>query len=146
MLVTLTVPDEVAEEYKKGALPGHSLEQTLGAQLIKYKACRPTDRFILVDPGARERLEKLTTQLPFKSAEDIVGAVEQLAGVHVGSIRLNWTPIQYRELKGKADRWGMSPEQYTEAVVRRILEEHLLSTTPRVGEMLEPTVAAGAKR
>jgi hypothetical protein len=138
--VTLTIPDDVATEYKAGAIPNHSLEQTLSAQLIRFRAVRPFDKFLMVPPAAREALEKLTTQLPITTAEALVAAVRSLAGVEIGHIRLDFTPSQLRELKTKADRWRMTPEQYVEGTVRRLLEDSILAACPRPGEML----AAGA--
>jgi hypothetical protein len=144
MIVQLQIPDSLAEGYKNTAPTGKTLEQVLVDQLQKFASARPDERFIIIGTAHREELEALTTQVPLQNAAQLVRAVRDLAGVEIGKIRLRWTALQLAEIKRKAERWGTTPELWVEANVRRILEEQVLSTSPRPGEMLEPKPAPAA--
>lgn len=148
MDITIRVPDDVAAQYKiyttEGDQAHGTVEQVMAAQLTRFASCPPAMPYVLIPPGAKRELEEAMNSLPILSGEDLIEKVRALAGVQVGDTRLGFTVAQLAELKSKAARWGKSVPEFVESVVRRILEEQLLATAPRPGEMLEAGRAAAA--
>lgn len=153
MDITIRVPDDVAAQYSiyvvEGDQASGTVEQVIVAQLTRFASCPPALPYVLIPPEAKRELEAAMNSLPILSGEDLIAKVRALAGVQVGETRLNFTVAQLAELKSKAERWGKAVPEFVEAVVRRILEEQLLATAPRPGEMLEaakvPAAAAPPK-
>jgi hypothetical protein len=137
MDITIRVPDDVAAQYRIYAGEGGKPEDAIVAQLTRFAACPPAMPYVLIPPGAKRELEAAMNSLPITSGEDLLAKVRALASLQIGEVRLNFTAAQLAELKGKAERWGKSVPEFVDSVVRRILEEQILATAPRPGEMLE---------
>jgi len=69
------------------------------------------------------RLEETLGIGATRSFEQLVKAVERLAAIKVGEIKLPFTPGQLTELKHRAEKRGRTIEQEMKAVVDRIRDE-----------------------
>jgi len=78
---------------------------------------------LVLTPAECARLEETVgvgnTQIPIT----FILAVERLAALHIGDVRLDFTPGQLAELKHRASKRGQTIEQTIKAVVDRIRDE-----------------------
>jgi len=78
---------------------------------------------LTLTPADCARLEQTTglgtTQIPIVFLQ----AVERLAALHIGDVRLDFTPGQLAELQHRAAKRGQTIEQTIKAVVDRIRDE-----------------------
>ena len=74
-------------------------------------------------PAECDRLEEITGFATTRSAPDLLAAVERLAAIKIGDIRLPFTPGQLHELQHRAQKRGRTVEQEMRAVVSRIEDE-----------------------
>jgi hypothetical protein len=102
---------------------GRLVVDVVGATKLK-------DRYEIVDPrslqitGAeRDRLEATTGVGSTRTAADLITAVERLAAISIGTIRVDFTPGQLEEIAYRAKKRGRSVEQELRAVVDRIKED-----------------------
>ena len=70
-----------------------------------------------------DRLEATTGLGSTRTPEDLVSAVERLACIHVGTIKIDFTPGQLEEIHQRATKRGRTIKQELQAVVDRIREE-----------------------
>lgn len=87
-------------------------------------------RYQKIEPGslrlpaaACEQIERTTGLGSTRSSEDLVAAVERLAAIEIGSVRIDFTPGQLEELRLRALKRGRSVQLEIKAVVDRIREE-----------------------
>lgn len=74
-------------------------------------------------PADCNRLEETTGLGTTQSAEALVKAVERLASIRVGDIRIEFTPGQLAELQYRAQKRGRSIAEEMKAVVDRLRDE-----------------------
>jgi hypothetical protein len=70
-----------------------------------------------------QRLEDRTGLGSTRSAEALIAAVERLASLSIGEVRLPFTPGQLEELVWRAQKRGRTLESEVQAVVNRIRDE-----------------------
>jgi hypothetical protein len=68
-------------------------------------------------------IEEITGLGTTRTPADLVKAVERLASIRIGDVRLPFTPGQLEELQHRARKRGHSVEQEMRAVVGRIEDE-----------------------
>jgi hypothetical protein len=76
-----------------------------------------------LSPGACNRLEETLGLGATRSPEFLTIAVERLASMQIGDIRIPFTPGQLAELQHRAEKRGRTVEAEMRAVVARIEEE-----------------------
>jgi len=69
------------------------------------------------------RLEETTGFASTRTVEEFLRAVERLASITIGDIRIPFTPGQLAELKHRAAKRGRTVEVEMQAVVDRIRDE-----------------------
>lgn len=69
------------------------------------------------------RLERTVGIGNARSGPDLVSAVERLAAISIGSIRIDFTPGQLAELQARAVKRGRTVEDEIRAVIHRIEDE-----------------------
>lgn len=124
MRLTLDLPDDLAAVYQEYCRANQPLEELLVVQLHKFRLASPKDRFLLLPPAARARLEEIIG-IPLTTADVLVRRVDALGVIRLGNIRLNFTMPQLREIKRRADLFGRTAEEYTAELVRVICERML---------------------
>lgn len=88
------------------------------------------DRYQIIEPGALTlnaatcvRLESTLGIGATLSVERLVPAVERLASISIGTIKIDFTPGQLDEIALRAKKRGQSVEQALQAVIDRIRDE-----------------------
>ena len=76
-----------------------------------------------LSPGDCNEIEAVTGLGTTRSVQHLLAAVERLASIRIGDIRLPFTPGQLAELQHRAAKRGHSVEQEMRAVVARIEDE-----------------------
>jgi hypothetical protein len=76
-----------------------------------------------LSPAECNRLEETTGLASTQSAEAFIRAVERLASIRVGDIRIEFTPGQLSELQYRAQKRGRSIAEEMKAVVDRLRDE-----------------------
>lgn len=117
---------------------GRTMHGTAGDWLIArgrvvIDLCGPAnlaDRYQIVDgndrllsAAIRTRLEETLGIGTTRTPEDLIAAVERLAKIEIGGIRIDFTPGQLDEIKYRATKRGQSVQQALQAVIDRIRED-----------------------
>jgi hypothetical protein len=77
----------------------------------------------LLTAAMRTKLEETLGVGTTRTPEDLLAAVERLASIKIGEIKIACTPGQLEEIKFRAVKRGQTIEQALQAVVDRIKEE-----------------------
>lgn len=105
------------------------LQDTYPLHVVKDKDFPPpayeiiTEGALTVPRGAQEMLEETLGVGSCRSAVDLIAAVQRLATIRIGEVRVPFTPGQLEELQHRAKKRGQSIEQTVKAVVDRIRDE-----------------------
>ena len=87
----------------------------------RYTVTDSSDR--LLTAAMRTRLEDTLGVGATRTPEDLIAAVERLAAIAIGDVKIAFTPGQLEEIKFRANKRGQTVEQAMQAVVDRIKEE-----------------------
>lgn len=107
MRVTLsdTVLDPLVAEAERTK---RTLEEVIEAQLARLRDYPTTARVLVLGTEALGALEDRLGVGATRSVASLIAAVDRLAQIEVGRIRLPLSPNQLEELKGRADKRGIS--------------------------------------
>jgi hypothetical protein len=108
----IQIPDEVYEIYQREA--GRARRSPLALiqeTLEKFATCSPVDRYLVVGPKIRERLEEIYHR-QLNSQEDLLEAAERQAAIFLGTLRIDASPQQLEEAQNLATRQGITLEAY----------------------------------
>ena len=102
-----------------------------GAQAVDWASAKLfAERYELVTPTALaisaaicQRIERTTGIGSTKAPEQLVVAIERLASIKVGDVKIAFTPGQLDELAYRATKRGRSVEAEIQAVVDRVRDE-----------------------
>ena len=86
-----------------------------------YQVVTPGD--LTLDTPARERLESTLGIGTTKDAASLTAAVERLARIEIGTVKIDFTPGQLHEIATRAKKRGRTVQQELEATVARIRED-----------------------
>lgn len=104
MKLEIQVDDDVFKAYQREAGRRKISPAALMAeQLARFQSYSTVDRVVVVGPEARERLEQIFAR-QLQDDKALVGLVERLAELRIGSVRVEATPAQLEELKRLADK------------------------------------------
>jgi len=76
-----------------------------------------------LSPADCDRIEETTGFASTRSAEELVKAIERLASIKIGDIRIPFSPGQIAELQHRAQKRGRTLDAELRAVVSRIEDE-----------------------
>jgi hypothetical protein len=105
------------------------LQDTYVIQVVKDKDFPPaafeiiTEGALTIPRGAQELLEETLGVGSCRSPVELIAAVQRLASIRIGDVRIPFTPGQLEELQHRAKKRGQSIEQAVKAVVDRIRDE-----------------------
>jgi hypothetical protein len=83
----------------------------------------PVQDALTLSPDQKQRLEATLGFGATRTAPDLVTAVERLASISIGTIRVEFTPGQLEEIAHRAKKRGHTVQQELEAAVDRIKGE-----------------------
>lgn len=78
---------------------------------------------LTLPPSACQAIERTTGISTTHTVAALVGAIERLAQIHVGGVRVEFTPGQLEEIAHRAAKRGRTVQQELQAVVDRIKDE-----------------------
>lgn len=88
------------------------------------------ERYAIVDgnerilsAALRTRLEQTLGVGATTNADNLIAAVERLASLSIGEVKIEFTPGQLAEIKYRATKRGQTVEQALQAVIDRIKDE-----------------------
>lgn len=139
----LSISDDLAERLQAQLQGRRTLDEDVERRL--RETLPPAPRVTL---GARE-LEQveiaLGTQLPLRTSAQVIEACGYAAQLHLGRVRLNWTPRQIEQIQERATRAGYSVEEFVARVASQLLTEIFLiqpADGPQI--VIERTIQAPA--
>lgn len=97
--------------------------RTLIVQMRQRMARSPINGSLLLSQPDCQRLEDTLGLGATQTVETLVKAVERLASMKIGDIRIPFTPGQLAELQHRASKRGRTVEAEMRAVVARIEDE-----------------------
>lgn len=138
----LTLDDSTLSVLEPQILAGHAPEGLVELAVSRIGHIPKQARFLLLTENDVTALETRLGAPVIGTVQDLHRAVDQLVDLQIQRISLRFTPAQYRELKDRADREGMTPEEYARRVVYAMSGQFFV-TAP-----LEPPelVTSGGKR
>ena len=122
--VTIQLTDDLQDLYESRA----KVRKTTALRLIvlDLDAVKhfdvSNDRFIVIDPQNRQRLEILLGEGHIQSAADLTDRLERLLSIRIGGIDLDFTPSQRHELVELAARNSCTPEVLFRSTVKSMEE------------------------
>lgn len=112
MKLQIQIPDEVYETYAREAGRARRAPAALIQEVIeKFASCNPADRYLVVGPKLRERLEEIYHR-QLNSQDDLLEAAERQAAIFLGTLRIDASPQQLEESARLAEAQGKTLEQY----------------------------------
>lgn len=123
----VTLNDELTDDVQAGLKVGQSVEQEIERRL---KACGHVcgkDPLIVLNTTQMDAIaERLGTGLPIRTPQDLMRAIDQVAQVTVGNVRLVWTPTQLQQLEEKARKIGTTVDDLVARVTSKLLTDIFL--------------------
>jgi hypothetical protein len=127
MRISLTIADELYDLYSARAeeMQGRngktvSAESLMEAHLDRFKSTHPGDRVVVIDSESREKLENLLSGGTLRDGKDLVAKVQALADLHIGEVRVPFTPGELTQLKQYATRNNKSLQSVIEQTVKQM--------------------------
>jgi hypothetical protein len=112
MKLTLSIPDDLYEEYQGEAMRSRiGVTTLLVDRLLRFKGAKTQDRTVLIETPERVRLETLLGYGSLLSGPDLVEKVQRLADCHIGEIRVDFSPAEWQEIAQRAMRRGISVQE-----------------------------------
>ena len=87
----------------------------------RYQIVEPTA--LTIPPALCERLDTTLGIGATQSTDRLLAAVDRLARIEIGTIKIDFTPGQLEEIAVRAKKRGQSVQQSLQAVIDRIREE-----------------------
>lgn len=81
------------------------------------------ERALTLDGSTRDRLEQVLGIGATRSPDHLLAAVDRLARIEIGGVRIDFTPGQLEEIARRAKKRAWSVEQAIKSVVDRIRED-----------------------
>jgi serine/threonine protein kinase HipA of HipAB toxin-antitoxin module len=102
---------------------GRMIIDVIGPALIteRYQIVDGAERMLTA--AVRTRLEQTLGLGATRNVDALIEAVERLAKIEIGEIRIEFTPGQLEEIKYRATKRGQTVPQALQAVIDRIKEE-----------------------
>jgi hypothetical protein len=123
----VTIPDDVADQIAEQLQGRRTLDEDVTRRLQQTLAAGPGDvRLVLGGSQLLALGEALGTDIPIRTFERLLTLAERLAQLHLGHVRLQWTPEQLALLTARAERSGLSVEHLVAGVASRLLSEVFL--------------------
>ena len=101
-----------------------------GAVVDAMPAYGVAERYEVVQEGsltlAPDHITRIAKVLRFgatKNADDLTKAIEQMATVRIGGIKIEFNPAQVEELKHRASKRGWTVEKYMQYLVDRFTQD-----------------------
>lgn len=120
----VTISDGLAEELdsqKTAASLDAEVERRLTETLHAPRA-----RVVLSLDQLEDYARLLGTGLPIRNKIDLDRALMNVSQVHLGHVRLQWTPTQLQQITEKAGKHGMTPAEFVAQVAAKLLTDIFL--------------------
>lgn len=110
----ITLPDAVYDAYERQAMALHkSIEEVIARHLAQTAEIPLGDRTLTLLATDRERIETALGK-DVGSPADLVAAVEALATVSVGGVKIQLSRQDQEEIQRRAEKNGITPKQEIE--------------------------------
>lgn len=120
----ITIPDAIIDHYQAHAdRQGRTLDQTVTAQLARFRELPPGAPAVIVGGDLLARIETYLGAGPIADGTDLAAKVERLAGVTFHGVHLDFSPSQLEELKYRAERQGRTVESLCVEIVKQMQEQ-----------------------
>jgi len=125
----VTIPDTLADQLTE-QLPGRrTLDEEIAGRLrLTLRAAQP--QLVLGREDLATLSEALGTDLAITSVDRLHQLCAQLAQVHLGHVRLQWSPEQLRLLQDRAARSSLSVAQLVVHIASRVMQDVFLLPPP----------------
>lgn len=138
----VTITDGLAEELIS-QLP-HSRRQGIAGldaeveQRLTETLHAPGSRVVLSLEELELIAQALGTGLPLRNKLDLQRAVESASRIHLGDVRLVWTPTQLKQIEEKARKIGETTERLIARVAARVLTDVFMVQPAAEGVLYTP--------
>jgi len=101
---------------------GEAIDVISADLLTEFYEDVKSDAFALT-PDQITRCAKVLRFGATKSAEEFTQAVESMAKVAIGGVKVEWTPGQIDQLKHRASKRGVSVQAYIQSLVEKFMQD-----------------------
>jgi hypothetical protein len=96
------VPDDLVDQYATYSTPQRPVQVGMVKQLTRFAPLHPDRRVLVLDRDVLKRLETILGGAHLQTSGQLLGAVEALASLHIGEVRVDFTPRQLDEITRRA--------------------------------------------
>lgn len=133
----VTIPDDLADQLAEQLQGRRTLDEEITKRLEQtVRAGEGDARLVLGTAQLLALGTALGTEIPIRTFQRLLGLCERLAQLHLGHVRLEWTPEQLAELERRAERSGLSVPQFVATVASRLMQEVFLVPPPQGAQPL----------
>lgn len=131
--------DEVVDNIASRLRPGESVEKEIERRLIAAEDVRPREQFVTLCQAELDAVaERIGTGLPIRSKADLLRAIDQVARITLGDVRLVFTPNQLGQIEERAKKIGETPERFVARVAAKLLMDVFLVEPAPEGVLYTP--------
>jgi hypothetical protein len=116
----VSITDGLAEELQAQLKGRGTLDQEVERRLTETLHA-PHGRVVLSLEELEQIAQQLGTGLPIRTKADLLRALESVAQLHFGHVRLVWTPAQLSLIAEKANKHGLTVAQFVGHVAAKLL-------------------------
>jgi len=98
----------------------------------------PAGRVVLSYAELEDIALALGTGLPIRNKTDLARAVNSAAQIHLGNVRLVWTPNQLKQIEERAKRIGETTDRFVARVAAKLLLDVFLVQPADEGVLYTP--------
>jgi hypothetical protein len=120
----LSIPDDLAEQLQTQLKGRKTIEEDVTARVRETLPLSPRLTLGIRDLEAVEGA--LGTHLPIRTIPQLLEACTASAQLHLGHVRLQWTPKQLEQIAERATRAGYSVEEFVARVASQLMTEIFL--------------------
>lgn len=123
--------DDLVEDIRAGLKPGASLEMELERRLKATRHVRAAQPLIVLDIQQMDEItDRIGTGLPIRDRAGLYRALDQVAQLKLGNVRLAFTPTMLSQIEERARKIGETTERFVARVASKILTDIFLVPPP----------------
>lgn len=138
----VSISDGTAEELQAQLRGRDTLDTEVERRLVETLHA-PHGRVVLSLEELEEIALRLGTGLPIRNKQDLQRAIQQTAQLHLGDVRLTFTPPQLAQIEERAKKIGDTPERFVARVASKLLTDVFLVQPAEEGIFYTPGFEPG---
>lgn len=121
MKLTISIPDEVAEQLQAYVVRGKTLEG-IASGIVQAFPLDLREPYIIINNDQRHEIEKLL-DVPIPNTKELLRRIATHASLTLGNIRVQANTAQMNKLQDRAKANGVGAQEYAEMVFQQMAKQ-----------------------